>query len=647
MGTKVTICGVICFLLVQIIGFTWFMASTYPQVRDDLAQKADYSYEQFLVWSFVAYMNMYYVIFGSLGAVGVVKGYEFARLRAEVLKRTGGAFDFTNQLGEVTQIGLENNKIIVSFKVDGIFHRAIISPSKLAEIKAISEVPELVIQPEMDQAGSTFSPGQWRSGVVSIISGGKLGPDGNIVGGKKVGTGWRFNNLLITAWHVAVHAASMAGETFLVEPNNNKSYMLTRKEKKSIVSKDLDFIAIHVPEQAWSSLGVKTLKLASPKNKTIVNAPVMIDGKTGYTDGRLIPAREPSMLMRFWHNASTSKGDSGMPLEDRDGKVVAMHIGNNSHFNVALDVFSILVYPYVHDSLSSRVSNKFAQVSKLIVETTSPTTEEQLARNREFESRDEDDPHDRQQTEFEQRIQARLDRLDDNMRDIIESHDKANVWKHEKMDFKALADMNDRSDLWVDEVDDVVSDTDPYWGKRGMFSSGTLKKFQKETISSDIRDMGLAQAIKELAFNMCGLAESQKKLTSQVAIITEVMPKSQPSSPKSSASSYETMNLLEIASSKPFVSETVDVEPRNLRVSELLKSLGPTHTSGDTNGMNLKKNVLLKKPDLVSSSSELVLSQTVDNTFPLELNQDTKRKRKKKLKNLENSNGPLMEPSVN
>lgn len=156
-----------------------------------------------------------------------------------------------------------------------------------------------------------------------------------LVNGKLIGFGFRTTvrgrDVIVTALH---NLRSLIGrEVYMAGPRGQFRLPTNTVYAKYPV---LDFVCLEFSDMVYTTLGVKTLKIAAPGS---VGTPIRVHG---YMDGSrvrtigVISGVVKGSPGRFKHTASTVEGFSGSPVFNATGQVVGMHLRGNVGYNEAV-----------------------------------------------------------------------------------------------------------------------------------------------------------------------------------------------------------------------------------------------------------------------------------------------------------------------
>lgn len=231
----------------------------------------------------------------------------------------------------------------------------------MANISIDGQVKPVVIQPKYWQfLNSALKNGDMETVCLGGISSSVVpgSEPGSLVGitlesGIIVGFGARVRRtggnktILVTASHVlSRHKAS----TLYLTKFSPKDKVLKRiiidpewTTEFCSSSTSVDLIALNVPGQVWSRLGVKAAEVASPTS----NAPVSVFG------GKQLNALASSTGivnydsgLRVLHTCNTSKGWSGSPVYSQKGQIVAIHTNAGE---VGVNNLATMLLPFTDD----------------------------------------------------------------------------------------------------------------------------------------------------------------------------------------------------------------------------------------------------------------------------------------------------------
>jgi len=183
--------------------------------------------------------------------------------------------------------------------------------------------PAIPVVDETRIADSQVDPMAFHSGTVQFL-----------VNGKLLGFGFRTTvkgrSVIVTTCH---GLQSLLGkEVMLAGPSGQ-----IKMPPNSIYAKfpGLDVVCLEFSNVVYTTLGVKSLKIAAPG----VGSPIHVHG---YMDGQrvrsigVIAGLVRKSAARFKHTASTVEGFSGSPVLNTTGQVVGMHLRGNITYNEAV-----------------------------------------------------------------------------------------------------------------------------------------------------------------------------------------------------------------------------------------------------------------------------------------------------------------------
>jgi hypothetical protein len=169
--------------------------------------------------------------------------------------------------------------------------------------------------------------------------------DGNLV---PVGTGFRIDDLLVTAAHVL---SPVTDREVYLKTETSAAFKLDPAFKLALRGVGMDFVAVSLPLAYWAGLQVKKGRMARPQT----DERIRVVGRTPSGGAQMSSGsiKEGLAKFQFLHSASTLPGDSGAPLMNSREEVVGIHLGSQAdkNLNKALSVVPLM------DSFYSKESN--------------------------------------------------------------------------------------------------------------------------------------------------------------------------------------------------------------------------------------------------------------------------------------------------